>query len=176
MLSKCALCNEKRLKENLLAEFNHWFLTFNRYPYLPGHLLLLPNDEVGTLYECSDEAQLEFGHILGVCQKVLMDAVGSKSCNVGINTGVSSGASIPEHLHVHLVPRHSNDINFILTCSERNEKGVVPRESIQFFDNFGRIRNKIINAFITNIDERLSNLKGYKPNNDISRASSDVMA
>jgi len=146
------------------------------YLYLSGHLLLLPKDEVSTLYECSSEAQLEFGCILGVCQTVLMDAVGYESCNVGINMGINSGASIPEHLHVHLVPRRSNDINFILACSERNEKGVVPRESIQFFDNFGRIRNKIINVFINNIDERLSNLKGYNPNKDVSRASSDADA
>ena len=168
----CALCKERENKDNLLATFNHWFINFNRYPYLPGHLLLLPKEEKPNLYECSIEAQQEFGEILGICQSVLMDSINYNSCNIGINTGPYSGASIPEHLHIHLVPRKTNDVNFILTCTETDNGTQIPRESIQFFDNFGLARNKIIDKFVDNIDKRLLTLNYYSPNKCVKRTSS----
>ena len=38
-----------------------------------------------------------------------MEATGARSYNVGINMGPHSGASIPSHLHIHVVPRYPKD-------------------------------------------------------------------
>jgi ATP adenylyltransferase len=39
--------------------------------------------------------------------------------NVGINIGdASSGGSIPDHLHVHIVPRWHGDTNFLPVVAE----------------------------------------------------------
>ena len=170
----CPLCKERENKDNYIASFKGWFLNFNRYPYLPGHLLLLPKEEKPNLFECSQQTKQQLGTVLGTCQKVLMDCLGYESCNIGVNTGGNSGASIPEHLHIHLVPRRKNDINFILACSESTDDGdVIPRESIQFFDNYGTVRNKIIGAFVDNIDDRLKKLEEYVPNKEVKRSSSE---
>lgn len=169
---KCALCIERDEKTNLIACFEHWFIIFNRYPYLPGHLLLLPKEETPTLFKCSKETKEELGTILGLCQQVLMDAINYESVNIGLNIGPCSGGSIPEHLHFHLVPRRANDQNFIMTCTERDKYGIIPRESIQCFDNFGTIRNEIIDKFIDNVDKRLIQLNVYVPNKGVKRGSS----
>lgn len=117
----CALCKEYISKENVIYEKEFWFVMFNRFPYLPGHIMLVPKRPIAKLEDITSVERTEMTNEMIRAQTLLLDALslnfGVTSVNIGINIGPNSGASIPTHLHIHLVPRRPNDSNFMHTCT-----------------------------------------------------------
>ncbi len=90
----------------------------NRYPYNNGHLLLVLGRHASLLGECRPEELAELGGLLEVMERALREALRPDGFNGGYNGGVSAGAGIPQHLHLHLLPRWLGDTNFMSTVGE----------------------------------------------------------
>ena len=99
--------------DRVLARDDLAFVTLAKYPYNPGHLLVLPVRHLGDPVELSDEEDAAVGRMLRRSLRVLRDASGPDGFNVGLNLGRVAGAGIPEHLHWHVVPRWGGDTNFM---------------------------------------------------------------
>ncbi|NBD39011.1 MAG: HIT domain-containing protein [Verrucomicrobia bacterium] len=92
---------------------DHNYLVLNRYPYNPGHLLIVPYREVPDLDDLRDEERHEMMDLIVFAKKMLRNAMHPSGFNVGFNLGKASGAGIPRHLHAHIVPRWEGDANFL---------------------------------------------------------------
>lgn len=92
----------------------------NHFPYNNGHLLIAPQRHIGELDKASDDEMLELTKLVRESQKVLSMAIKPHGFNVGMNFGRCGGAGLPEHLHVHVVPRWDGDTNFMNVCSDTN--------------------------------------------------------
>ena len=55
---------------------------------------------------------------------LLIDGYGAQGVNMGINIRQSAGAGIPDHLHLHFVPRYRGDTNFITAIADSRVYGV----------------------------------------------------
>ena len=84
----------------------------NAYPYTSGHLLIVPRRPVETLAELSIEEHESLWKMVTDATKTLQEVFSPEGINVGLNQGEAAGAGVPDHLHVHVVPRWSGDTNF----------------------------------------------------------------
>jgi ATP adenylyltransferase len=89
------------------------WVTLAKYPYNPGHLLVLPVRHEGRLEGLEDEEMDEISRLLRRSVIVLREASEPHGFNVGLNLGQAAGAGIPDHLHWHVVPRWGGDSNFM---------------------------------------------------------------
>ena len=90
----------------------------NAFPYTSGHLMVLPQRAVAELDDLDEDeaAELWDGVRRGV--RAVRGAYRPEGVNVGINLGTAAGAGVPDHLHVHVLPRWSGDTNFTTSVAE----------------------------------------------------------
>lgn len=89
------------------------FIIMNRYPYNPGHLLVLPFREIPDIEDLTPEERTCFFDTTLKAKRLLSAALKPNGFNIGINLGEAGGAGIPRHLHQHVVPRWNGDTNFM---------------------------------------------------------------
>jgi len=99
--------------ERILARSERAFVTLAKFPYNPGHVLVLPTRHTGELEDLTQEEHAEVATLLVRSIRALRAASEPHGFNVGLNLGRVAGAGIPEHLHWHVVPRWSGDTNFM---------------------------------------------------------------
>lgn len=109
------------------------FALLNAFPYTSGHVMVLPKRGVAALADLTAEEHTELWEGVRDAVAALTAAYGPDGINVGANLGRGAGAGVPDHLHVHVVPRWVGDTNF--TTAVANVR-VLPEALI---DSWGRI-------------------------------------
>ena len=94
---------------------SHSFIVLNIYPYISGHLLIVPYQHVSELDVAAKETTDELMDLTKRCQTALREAYQPTGFNIGMNLGRSGGAGIVDHIHIHILPRWTGDTNFMST-------------------------------------------------------------
>ncbi len=105
-------------KLHVLYRAKNCFIVMNKYPYTPGHFMIIPNMHTDKLEELPAETWLEMSVLAQKCVRLLKEGFGAKGVNIGMNLGAVAGAGIAEHIHMHLVPRWERDTNFITSIAQ----------------------------------------------------------
>jgi ATP adenylyltransferase len=127
-------------RENLLLwRTEHCAVMFNKFPYNNGHLLIAPKRHVADLDPLTDAEMLEMTRSVRQVQHILKKAVNPGGFNVGINFGRCGGAGLPEHMHIHVVPRWDGDTNFMSVCTDVK---VISQSLFELYDMLKDISQK----------------------------------
>jgi len=118
----CVFCNisanEDLDKEHhVLYRDDHCFIVMNKYPYTPGHFMIIPHVHTDKLELLESETWLNMAQLAQKGVKLLKKTLRAEGVNIGMNLGAAGGAGIAEHIHLHLVPRFSRDTNFITSIA-----------------------------------------------------------
>ena len=90
----------------------------NKFPYNAGHVMVAPAAHKADLADLDDPESATFMSALKRTIRVLRESLEPQAFNVGANIGQAAGAGIPEHVHMHVVPRWNGDTNFMPVLAE----------------------------------------------------------
>jgi ATP adenylyltransferase len=90
----------------------------NAFPYTSGHVMVMPIRAVPFLDELDAEESAELWTGVNLAVRAVRAAYSPDGINVGANLGLAAGAGIPDHLHLHVLPRWSGDTTFMTSVAE----------------------------------------------------------
>lgn len=142
----CPFCTQLQQSDDsknlILRRFPHTVVILNLYPYTTGHLLIVSTQHIGDIENLSRQARSELIEVISQSTVILKNILNVQDFNVGYNIGRVAGASVPDHLHVHIIPRHICDIG---TINLIGNAVVIPYNTLE------EVYNKLLPAF-ANID------------------------
>ena len=90
----------------------------NAFPYNNGHLMVLPNRAVAELEDLDADEHTALWAMVRDATVAVKAAYRPDGVNIGVNLGRGAGAGVPDHLHVHVLPRWAGDTNFMTSVAE----------------------------------------------------------
>jgi ATP adenylyltransferase len=113
----CFLCNAAASDDDethlVVHRGERAFVLLNKFPYTSGHLLVAPYEHGLNFPDLADEVALEIHRLGAAGLTALQQVYRPDGANLGWNLGRVAGAGVPEHGHLHVVPRWSGDTNFM---------------------------------------------------------------
>jgi len=90
----------------------------NKFPYNPGHAMVAPLEHASSFEDLDDPQSLDLMRAQKRTLQVLRVTLKPDGFNVGANIGGAAGAGIPDHVHLHIVPRWNGDTNFMAVIDD----------------------------------------------------------
>jgi ATP adenylyltransferase len=94
------------------------FVVLNRFPYVSGHLMVIPYSHAGRPDLLLPEEWTGIMDVARTAVRALETVYRPQGFNLGMNVGRAAGAGIDEHLHMHVIPRWNGDTNFVPVLSD----------------------------------------------------------
>ena len=113
----CIFCHiSKNLDDDKLQVLFHdeyCYVVMNKFPYSPGHMMVIPHFHTDKIEDLPDEVWIQLSIRVRQGVKLLKDVMNCEGVNIGMNLGKAAGAGIEQHVHYHMLPRWLGDTNFI---------------------------------------------------------------
>jgi ATP adenylyltransferase len=128
----CAKAAEHDDRANLIVvRAERAYALLNLYPYNSGHLLIAPYVHTADLANLEAPIANQMMRLTQRCVDILQREYRPDGFNVGMNLGKAAGAGVPDHLHIHVVPRWDGDTNFMPVVGQTK---VLPESLDQTYD------------------------------------------
>lgn len=113
----CVFCHISKNLDNeklqVLFSDEHCYVVMNKFPYSPGHMMVIPHIHTDKIEDLPVEVWTAMSLRVQQGVRMLKEIMPCEGCNIGMNLGDAAGAGIAQHVHYHMLPRWSGDTNFI---------------------------------------------------------------
>jgi|CXWL01.1.fsa_nt_gi ATP adenylyltransferase len=113
-----AWCQPEAPERLVVHRTDHHVVLLNKHPYSNGHVMIAPREHVATPRDSDSAAQRDLWPLVLRTERVVEETFRPHGLNIGLNLGRAAGAGVPDHFHVHVVPRWLADTNFMTSIGE----------------------------------------------------------
>lgn len=109
-MDQCIFCKilRKEIPNHTVYEDAETLAFLDIFPCTKGHVVVIPKIHAETVFELTEEKmQILFGSVQKVMNR-MQEVMNPEGFNVGWNHGKVGGQAVP-HVHIHILPRWSND-------------------------------------------------------------------
>lgn len=109
-MSDCIFCKiaEKKISAHKVYEDKDCFAFLDVKPHAEGHTVVVPKKHAVFIFDLEDEKYTKLTLAVKKTMEILKEKLHPDGFNVGWNSGSAAGQVVP-HLHIHILPRWSND-------------------------------------------------------------------
>ncbi|HSX39625.1 MAG TPA: HIT family protein [Candidatus Saccharimonadales bacterium] len=100
-VTKCPFCDLK--EKYLIAEKDGVVLTVNLFPYIDGHMMIIPRRHVESLDKLNKKEWQAMHDLISDGIKLVNTELKVENTNTLYREGAKSGISL-KHLHIHIIP------------------------------------------------------------------------
>lgn len=139
---ECTFCElparDDDRKSYIVCRTDHVYVLLNNRPYNPGHAMIIPFEHTRAFHRLDDEVLFDAMQTAQHVIEALNESLAPSGYNIGFNLGSAGGASIIDHLHMHVIPRWESDTSFMpLTANT-----AVVEEAID--ETYDRLRDTLL--------------------------------
>jgi ATP adenylyltransferase len=109
------LAPERDAQNHVVVRTPHGIIFLNAFPYSNGHLLVAHKESRPRLLDYTPSERARLWQLTDAASELAELTLQPQGLNIGVNQGRAAGAGVPQHLHVHVIPRWTGDTNFITT-------------------------------------------------------------
>lgn len=104
----CAIVAGRDPSVEIVCSGSTWLAFFPDSPATPGHTLVIPREHVADLWQAPPSMGAELFRAVSKVGKAISRAVKPEGLNLITSSGEAAEQTV-FHLHLHIVPRWSND-------------------------------------------------------------------
>lgn len=93
---------------NVFAQSEREIAIYNIAPIVPGHILVLPKKQIGSLDDLTEDELWSFFSFARTVTKFITQEFKAEGYDWTIQDGKYAGQTVP-HLHLHVIPRVKGD-------------------------------------------------------------------
>lgn len=123
----------------IIKRYKYNYLCMNKHPYNAGHLLVIPYEHQGDLTLFPIDTLTELMQITQEALFALRTICNTSAFNTGLNMGKEAGGSIPDHLHMHILPRFGSDTGFLSVLAHTK---VISTDIMQVYRQLKKLLNE----------------------------------
>ncbi len=99
---KCPFCDLK--DKYIIQELDGMVLTVNLFPYIDGHLMIVPRRHIEALVDLTDQEIVASKKLMDTGMRLLREELDYVNINVMYREGSKNSGSSLKHLHIHILP------------------------------------------------------------------------